>query len=312
MYGYILLPIVEYLWPILMFCVFNWVVMPTLWPSHRYFLLVFVLFVFYIIHLIFYYFEAYYFLPWLYRSIDYQAPTLEGFVRRYTWWFIYFGLAMIMFAYYRLVIEELKEKNAVENKLAQVQSKFLRSQFNPHFLFNVLNYMYDKASHSSLSHSIMLLADRMRYSLEGGNFSVSVRLSDEIEQIKNYIELTKIQFEEDIFVDINVEGDTSQRKILPRTLAYLFESIFPLSNVHDPYFPLRLKIRVDASSTNLLIEAQKKQNSSKILSDSNFQSVVNRLNIAYNSAYTLNIDDEPNGYTCELKILKTNEELYSG
>ena len=287
-----------------MFYATSLVVVPTLWPERRYFLLLLVLFVFYAMHLLFYYVEEYYFVSWLYATIDHQPVPLESFLRRFTWWYCYFGLAMMIFAYYRLVIEELNEKNVIEKELAQVQSKFLRSQFNPHFLFNVLNYMYDKASHTSeeLSDSILLLADTMRYSLQTENPLAFANLSDEVKQLENYIHLSKLRFERDVFVNIDVEGDISRREILPRVLMSLTENAFQYSDINDPNFPLQLQVHVETDCINVLITSQTKPHTSDLSQRSHYQPIINRLDAAYSGAYTLNIDDQSDTYICELTI----------
>ena len=87
----------------------------------------------------------------------------------------------------------------------------LKSQINPHFLFNSLNNIYSLAYQKSdqTPNAVLKLSEIMRYMLYESNDS-SVALEKEINYLKSYIELQKLRFKGDAHVILEVEGQVSK------------------------------------------------------------------------------------------------------
>lgn len=91
--------------------------------------------------------------------------------------------------------QEHKRYDELERQKIIKELSFLKNQFNPHFLFNALNNIYSLASKKSenTTPSIMLLSNMLRYVLyESGKEKVPIH--QEIDFIKNYINLEKLKF----------------------------------------------------------------------------------------------------------------------
>lgn len=119
-----------------------------------------------------------------------------------------------------------REQNLIRENL-ETELNFLRSQVNPHFLFNTLNNFYSMAQnfgHVALADSILRLSDLMRYSLYESN-SRMITGAREIAYIKSYINLTKLRFEEDE-VNVDFQYNEAATKILmpPMILVPLVEN----------------------------------------------------------------------------------------
>ena len=101
------------------------------------------------------------------------------------------------------------EKQTLENDLVQSQNNYLRSQINPHFLFNTLNFIYNDARKKApmAADAIMNLAEMMRYALKRPEASEMVPLSEEIEQIQHLINLHKLRTANTINLELEVNGD---------------------------------------------------------------------------------------------------------
>ena len=99
--------------------------------------------------------------------------------------------------------------------------KYLRSQLNPHFLFNTLNSIYSLSLQKSdkAPEVVVKLADLMRYLIYECNED-KVPLTKEIEFIQNYIEIEKIRYNAE--VHFAVEGRKQEIMIEP----FLFISFF--------------------------------------------------------------------------------------
>jgi two-component system LytT family sensor kinase len=114
------------------------------------------------------------------------------------------------------------EKLNVETEL-----KYLKSQINPHFLFNSLNSVYSLAlQKSDLAPELILkLSDILRYLLYEGS-EKKVSLSQEIKYLKSYLELEKVRHGDRMELQIDIEGDTDSKEIAPMLLIPFVENSF--------------------------------------------------------------------------------------
>ncbi|MCU4155928.1 histidine kinase [Carboxylicivirga sp. A043] len=142
------------------------------------------------------------------------------------------GVNMIVFGgvAFRFVVETLslqrqkeeKDKQAFEAhlKVKEVELDLLKSQVNPHFLFNALNCIYglslEKSEHTP--EVIMQLSEILDYMLYKSNDEVL--LSDEIKQIENYTAIQKVRFGESLQLTFTkeLERDFSMAPLLLLTL----------------------------------------------------------------------------------------------
>lgn len=92
---------------------------------------------------------------------------------------------------------------------------YLRKQINPHFLFNVLNniYVQSKESPKEVPNSIMQLSELMRYQTYQANQD-QVSLTQEIEFLKQYLELEKLR-KENLEVHIEENGNLRDIQLAP-------------------------------------------------------------------------------------------------
>ncbi|WP_192821300.1 sensor histidine kinase [Rufibacter sp. LB8] len=107
---------------------------------------------------------------------------------------------------------------------------FLRSQINPHFLFNTLNTLYGTALQENserTAQGIQMLGDMMRFMLHE-NHQHKILLSREIEYMRNYVELQSLRTSSSPNIDIhtNIEDVLSERFIAPMLLIPFVENAF--------------------------------------------------------------------------------------
>ncbi len=141
-----------------------------------------------------------------------------------------FYLRLIVLAYYLFVsLSNLSEKNAKEAKLEslvkETELKMLRSQINPHFLFNSLN------SISSLTITdpekardmVIKLSEFMRYALSKKD-EQPVSLRSELENLRLYFEIEKVSFGDRLSTEENIEEKCLDVKIPVMLLQPLYEN----------------------------------------------------------------------------------------
>ncbi len=137
---------------------------------------------------------------------------------------------IIFFAIVRNVFNniQLREKNnklKIEKKEAELN--YLKSQTNPHFLFNTLNNIYSLARDKNdlAPESILRLSKILRFMLyeTGGD---SIAIDDELKIITDYIALEKLRYDDTLLVTMNTNIENSKQPLPPLLLIPLVENAF--------------------------------------------------------------------------------------
>src|SRR5688500_3383261 len=139
--------------------------------------------------------------------------------------FIVIFVAMLRFAIEWLEFEARKKE--VENERLTAELNFLKAQINPHFLFNTLNNLYYLAytKSSNTAEVIAKLSQMMRYMIYDSNHT-QVPLSKEIEYMENYISLERLRLNDQIPIELKVNGDPEQFRIVPFIFITFLENAF--------------------------------------------------------------------------------------
>ena len=124
----------------------------------------------------------------------------------------------------RLQLHEIKAKQL------QTELSLLKSQVNPHFLFNTLNNLFSMAlehGDKTVAEGISRLSHLMRYMIHESS-EEKVSLMKEVEHLERFIELQKLRFsnEDNIHIDFTVDGDTDGIHIPPMILIPFVENAF--------------------------------------------------------------------------------------
>ena len=115
----------------------------------------------------------------------------------------------------------------VEKEKLSIELNSLKTQVNPHFLFNSLNSIYSQALSKSdqTAETVLELSNLLRYMLyEVGEDLVD--LNKELEMMENYIELQKLRLEQGTDVVFNISGDVDGKTIAPLLFFPLVENAF--------------------------------------------------------------------------------------
>jgi two-component system, LytTR family, sensor kinase len=168
---------------------------------------------------------------------------------------IIFALGYHASIYFLLVSVQLELQNRqliIEKKNSELS--FLKSQTNPHFLFNTLNNIYSLARTKSdlTAESLLRLSDILRYMLYGAE-TERVPLNEEIKIIKEYVELERMRYDSNLEVSLDFEVDDPTTTVPPLMMIHLVENAFKhgvSETIADPF----IKIRLNLSLNQLLLE----------------------------------------------------------
>jgi two-component system LytT family sensor kinase len=192
----------------------------------------------------------------------------------------------------------------LENQRLSAELAFLKSQINPHFLFNSLNSIYSLAYQRSETtpEAILKLSEIMRYMLYECNDN-KVSLVKELQYLQNFIDLQKIRFGNKAFIDFKVEGKVDSQQIVPLMLIAFIENAFKHGVANNPLTPIRLLIDVADSHLHFYIQNKKHTNNRDEIGGIGLNNVKRRLNLLYPGKYNLDIRDETDTYTVELSLV---------
>ena len=211
----------------------------------------------------------------------------------------------------KLVIDWIKQKEYLaetNEMLMEHELKYLRSQIQPHFFFNTLNNLYSLTIDKSdkAPDLILKLSDLMKYFLyeTGKEFQT---LENEISHIKDYIEIEKLRYDENLKVNFNINSKTKKVIVKPLILIPLVENAFKhgaRNSKKNGYITIDLN-----ATSNLLdfrIENSFEKPTKKIKAQIGGIGLTNlkkRLELNYGpDFFNLDIIKEKNKYIAHLKI----------
>lgn len=196
--------------------------------------------------------------------------------------------------------QEQLEKQNIKNELA-----LLRSQVNPHFLFNTLNNIHSFVyrDQDKTANAIIKLSEIMRYMLYEAN-SERVLLEKEIDHIKNYIELQKLRFRDPEYVDFKIEGNIHGKTIPPLLLMTLVENAFKhgKKSATAPGISISLKSPDNSLTFNVSNYLGLKSEEKDDFNGFGLKNLERRLKLIYNKTYSFSISKDREKCYVKLQI----------
>lgn len=221
---------------------------------------------------------------------------------------IFFASAIFMFVKLFVAYKTDNEKILLLNKeKSDVELKTLKAQLNPHFLFNTLNNIYSLSIDNSpkTPTAIGKLSEILDYVLYRCN-SDFVPLSNEIELLKNYIELEKLRYDERL--EIHFKTDIENNNVIPPLiLLSLVENAFKHGAGEDSGSPkiwIELKTKnygTEFNIINTIFETPKTNTKGNI----GLINIQKQLDLLYGKNYSLRTIIENNTFKATL-IINTN------
>ena len=222
-----------------------------------------------------------------------------------------FGLAMLFSFGYRFSMDWLLNIKRIERLKAEkneMELAFLKSQVDPHFLFNTLNSIYSLAleeESDATAKSITQLGQLMRYNLHDSN-SKSIPLIKEIEYIKNYIALQKLRVsaKNKITFKIDIDDTALNRySVAPMIFIPFVENAFKYGL--NPSLESLIDIKIEMKENKLILKIK-----NNIVAKANteeesligLRNVKQRLELLYKNNFELEIKESSELFEIKLEI----------
>ncbi len=194
----------------------------------------------------------------------------------------------------------------IENEKLLSELSFLKSQVNPHFLFNALNNIYSLQHKNSpdTGSAILKLSELIRYMLyeTAPDF---VSLEKEINYIRNYIELQKLGLSPEVKVNFNVKGDVAGKNVRAMLFIPLVENIFKhgVSYIKNSELDISVEIGENYVELKTSNPIGGKMTNGENKSGIGLNNLRKRLDLLYSGKHEFNV-------TTDAQIFKTNLKLY--
>jgi len=160
-------------------------------------------------------------------------------------YYIIINLMYYLILYYEDLRERSTKQSQLESLLKSSELEMLKSQINPHFIFNSLNSVSSLTiiSPEKAREMIVKLSDFLRYSLGKQNDQMNT-LKDEVDNILLYLDIEKVRFGDRLSIEVQLEDDCAQLMLPNLILQPLFENAIK----HGIYESLE-KITIQLSAT---------------------------------------------------------------
>lgn len=201
------------------------------------------------------------------------------------------------------VYEQWKWLKSLQADKTAAELALLKSQVNPHFFFNTLNNLYSlTVRHSDEAPKVILkLSDMMRYTIYEGKKSF-VPVSEEIEYLKNYIELHKIRYHKT--VDIRFHHQSAEKdEVAPLLFIILLENAFKhgVESLTDGAY-ISMGLTSDGANLHFNIENNFDSALKSDVPGIGLENLKRRLDLIYPDNHKLEITRQGNIFKVELSI----------
>lgn len=239
--------------------------------------------------------------------LGFHNYTLDTTVSYYIYDNIFYALPMIVvsaaFWAGQQALRREDENQQLRGEKRQAEAAFLKTQINPHFLYNTLNLLYGMAYPVSkpLAAAQLKLAELMRYMLHE-SADGQVELSQEIEYLHNYLALYRLRFPGQFFVDFRVCGAPAGHRIAPLVLIPFVENACKHGVLDDPTAPVRIQLTVRAEELVFAVENQVSDHQKDATGGIGLPNLRRRLALLYAGRHALRVENHGRQFATSLRL----------
>ncbi|MES2797891.1 MAG: sensor histidine kinase [Bacteroidota bacterium] len=225
----------------------------------------------------------------------------------------FFNLYFIVFLYgmFYFIREWYAQQQVLivlKQEKTNAELELLKSQVQPHFIFNTLNSIYAEAFKKTpeVANQIIKLSDLLEYTLYDSK-KENVALTDELKYIQNYLDLQKIRFGDKVDISINVYDNINHIQIPPLLILPIIENCFKHgvnNSIKNSW--MRIDISTKVNEFTIKVENSIEEGAEDIKRPNGglgLENVTRRLALIYPNKHEINTYKEANSFLVVLKII---------
>jgi two-component system LytT family sensor kinase len=233
---------------------------------------------------------------------DDPISTSSGFWSNFIYGLCCTVITSMLYLTEKWSVQEEQVKNNAINQL-QTELKYLRSQINPHFLFNGLNTIYGNIDINNLeARDIMVqFSDLLRYNLYEADVDF-IEIEKEIKYLQNYVALQRARSNDNMQIDLTVSCENYSVKVAPLIFMAFVENAFKYAT-RDDISENTIRVKLTQSGNQINFECENSFDESESLPGGiGLNNVIRRLDLLYKDRYTLQIKKDNNIYRVYLTL----------
>lgn len=239
-----------------------------------------------------------------YHNYNMRFLTTRIYILDNLYFTIYYNFVAIAFFGVQYERYSKLKRQELELQARKAELSFLKSQVNPHFLFNNLNNIYAlvyQQSPNSLP-AISKLSELLRYMLY--QKEDEVLLSQEIKYLHNFIDLQLLRYDFDPQLKIRIPEDIGKDlKIVPLSLIPFVENAFKHGDLRDSLEPLHIHLEVKGAWLFLEVSNKKNMQRKDGTGGIGLENVRKRLELLKFGKYTLEIIENEHTFSVKLNMM---------
>lgn len=220
----------------------------------------------------------------------------------------YSMMSVFFFGIIKHVYDYIKLKQAAQQlkiEKQQAELNYLKSQTNPHFLFNTLNNIYSLARDKSdlAPESILRLSKILRFMLYETNGEY-IAIEQELKIISDYIALEKLRYDESLHINFNHDVEDMKQALPPLLLIPLVENAFKhgVSETRNrPFVDIHLSVRKRQLSFVVKNSTEDFSSDKTVKENIGLSNLRRQLELLYTD-YNLSVQQEDSVFRTTLKI----------
>lgn len=194
----------------------------------------------------------------------------------------------------------------LEREKREAELAFMRTQMNPHFMFNSLNSAYSLAiseGATRTSDSLLKLSDMMRYLL-GQSRKDSVDVREEMKYIEDFVNFQRLRLPENVAVNCNISPPEEALTVAPMLLLPFIENAFKHGVSTER--PCTISIDLHSDQRRLILKVENdivdQQPADREQSGFGFKGTCKRLDLLYPGKHRLEIEEDAAHFCVELAL----------
>jgi hypothetical protein len=235
---------------------------------------------------------------------NYKPGTTVGF---YLFDSVYYALPSLVWSAALWAGETTLRRERENQQLAAAKRAaelaFLKTQLNPHFLYNTLNMLYGLAYgvDKTLAGGLLQLSELMRYMLRDTPDGL-VDLSEEVDYLHHFLDLYRLRYPGRLHAELTVTGHPAGHRVAPLLLIPLVENAFKHGVLDDPATPVRLRLAVLPGVVEFAVENQRHDYQAAAGSGIGLANLHRRLELLYPSQYAWDVGEVGPQFRARLRL----------
>jgi len=194
---------------------------------------------------------------------------------------------------------------AMAKEKAETELQFLKSQINPHFLFNSLNAIYFliEKQNTTARQTLLQFSDLLRYQLYDCNAD-KIAIDKELVYLNNFVQLQQLRKDNNYDITMNVNSNVTGFTITPLLLIPFVENAFKHISNHTDKINF-VHICISKKNNTLLLEVKNSKDNSIQTENSGgigLANVKRRLELIYSGKHELVISNSENVFNVKLQL----------